>query len=160
MNLPSLLPKMSCSFLIIFMEKVLWNCIFLAKGCIVEQNSKKETPLKIWFYFQVDINLPMKPFLKLVNDISLIWPKLGKIGFYRPVRTQKLKIFENFCSGVLVWSFGMKKWTGNDCQWHQSDMAKIGQNWLLSRWAGSKMKIFEKFLFRGASLLIWNEKMD
>ena len=111
MNLPSLLPKMSCSFLIIFMEKVLWNCIFLAKGCIVEQNSKKETPLKIWFYFQVDINLPMKPFLKLVNDISLIWPKLGKIGFYRPVRTQKLKIFE-------------------------------------------------KFLFGGASLVIWNEKMD
>ena len=52
----------------------------------------------------------------LVNDISLILAKLGKIGFYRPVRTQKLKIFENFCSWVLVWSFGMKKWTGNDCQ--------------------------------------------
>ena len=160
MSLPSLLLKMSCSFSILFMEKVHGNCIFLAKGCVVEQNSKKETPLKIWFYYQVDINLPMKPFLKLVNDISLIWPKLGKIGFYRPVRTQKLKIFENFCSGVLVWSFGMKKWTGNDCQWHQSDMAKIGQNWLLSRWADSKMKNFEKFLFRGASLLIWNEKMD
>ena len=42
----------------------------------------------------------------------------------------------------------------------QSDMEKIGQNWILSCWAGSKMKIFEKFLFRGASLLIWNEKMD
>ena len=61
----------------------------------------------------------------LVNDISLILPKLGKISFYRPVRTKKLKIFENFCSGVLVWSFGMKKWT-NKFYRDFEGQAKIG----------------------------------
>ena len=155
MNLPSLLPKMSCSFSILFMEKVHENWFFLQRAASWSKIPKRRPHLQFDFTTRSTSTYPhMKPFLKLVNDISLIWPKLGKIGFYRPVRTQKLKIFENFCSGVLVWSFGMKKWTGNDCQWHQSDMAKIGQNWLLSRWAGSKMKIFEKFLFRVASLVI------
>ena len=46
------------------------------------------------------------------------------------------------------------------CQWHQFDMAQIGQNWLLSPRAHSKIENFWKFLFGGASLVIWNEKMD
>ena len=60
----SLLPKMSFLFNFLFHGKVLWNLHFLAKGCIVEQHSRKETPLKIRFYYQNPINLPIKTFSK------------------------------------------------------------------------------------------------
>ena len=40
------------------------NCNFLANGCFVGQNSRKETPLKIKFYYQDIINLPVKTFSK------------------------------------------------------------------------------------------------
>ena len=36
----------------------------MAKGCIVEQNSRKETPLKIKFYFQDLLNLPIETLSK------------------------------------------------------------------------------------------------
>ena len=40
------------------------NCNFLAYGCFVEQNWRKETPLKIKFYFHDTIILPIKTFSK------------------------------------------------------------------------------------------------
>ena len=47
---------------------------FWAKGCFVEQNSRKETPLKIQFYFQDNINLFSEPFLNLLNGICFFYP--------------------------------------------------------------------------------------
>ena len=56
---------MSCFlFNFLFTEKCHGNCNFLAKGCTLEQNSRKETPLKIKFYHQDIINLPIKTFSK------------------------------------------------------------------------------------------------
>ena len=47
-----------------FTKKIHGNCIFLAKGCIVAPNSRKQTPLKIRFYFQTNINQPINTFFK------------------------------------------------------------------------------------------------
>ena len=46
------------------MEKFHENCNFLANGCFVEQNSRKETPLKIKLYFKDFSNLPINTFSK------------------------------------------------------------------------------------------------
>ena len=61
----------------------------------------------------------------IVNDIRVIWPKLAKIGFYRAGRAQKWKFLKNICSGVLVCSFGRKKWT-NKFYRDFEGQAKIG----------------------------------
>ena len=45
-------------------EKFHGNCNFLEKGCVMAENSRKETPLKIQFYYQDIINLPIKTFSK------------------------------------------------------------------------------------------------
>ena len=39
-------------FKFLYYRKFHGNCIFLANGCTVEQNSRKKTPLKVKFYFQ------------------------------------------------------------------------------------------------------------
>ena len=46
---------------------------FLANGCVLGQNARKETPFKIQFYCQDNINLLSAPFLNLVNGISLFF---------------------------------------------------------------------------------------
>ena len=40
------------------------NMNILANGCILEQNARKETPIKIQFYFQDNITLPTNTFSK------------------------------------------------------------------------------------------------
>ena len=61
----SLMPKMDCFHSIFcFTEKFHGNCIFLAKGCVLEQKLRKETPLKIPFYCQNVMYLPIKTFSK------------------------------------------------------------------------------------------------
>ena len=61
----SLLPKMDCfCSIFVLQKKIHGNCIFLAKGCIVAPNSRKQTPLKIRFYFQTNINQPINTFFK------------------------------------------------------------------------------------------------
>ena len=40
------------------------NSPICAKACNVEQNSRKETPLKIQFYFQTNLTQPITTFLK------------------------------------------------------------------------------------------------
>jgi hypothetical protein len=46
---------------------------FLANGCVLGQNARKETPFKIQFYCQDNINLLSAPFLKLINGICLFF---------------------------------------------------------------------------------------
>ena len=46
---------------------------FLANGCILGQNSRKLTPLKIQFYYQDIITLTINTFLLLGNGISQIF---------------------------------------------------------------------------------------
>ena len=72
----------------------------------------------------------------IVNDIRVIWPKLAKIGFYCAGRAQKWNFLKNFCSGLLVCSFGMKKWT-NKFYRDSEGQAKIGCS---SLWAGQNFK--------------------
>ena len=61
----SLMPKMDCFIQIIsFEEKFHGNCIFLANGCVLEQNLRKETPLRIQFYCQNIMTLPIETFSK------------------------------------------------------------------------------------------------
>ena len=43
---------------------------FLANGCVLGQNARKETPFKIQFYCQDNINLLSAPFLNLSNGIG------------------------------------------------------------------------------------------
>ena len=61
----SLLPE-KCNFHEFFFvkQKLNKNSPFWAKGCIVAQNSRKQTPLKIRFYFQTNINRPINTFSK------------------------------------------------------------------------------------------------
>ena len=54
------------------MEKFHENCNFLANGCSVEQNSRKETPLKIKLYYKDFSNLPINTFSKAWKLSSLI----------------------------------------------------------------------------------------
>lgn len=46
---------------------------FLANGCILGQNTRKETPFKIQFYCQDIINLLFAHFLNHINGISLFF---------------------------------------------------------------------------------------
>ena len=46
---------------------------FLANGCVLGQNARKETPFKIQFYCQDNINLLSAPFLNLINGICLFF---------------------------------------------------------------------------------------
>ena len=46
---------------------------FLANGCVLAQNARKETPFKIQFYCQDNINLLSAPFLNLINGICLFF---------------------------------------------------------------------------------------
>ena len=46
---------------------------FLANGCILGQNARKETPFKIQFYFQDHIHLLSASFLNLINGIGLFF---------------------------------------------------------------------------------------
>ena len=60
-----LVHKMDCFCLIFFLQNFFYGiCIFLTKDCIVAQNSRKQTPLKIRFYFQTNINRPINTFSK------------------------------------------------------------------------------------------------
>ena len=60
-----LLHKMDCFCLIFFLQNFFYGiCIFLTKGCIVAQNSRKQTLLKIQFYFQINLIQPITTFLK------------------------------------------------------------------------------------------------
>ena len=61
----SLIPKMDCFIQIIsFEEKFHGNCIFLAIGCVLEQNLRKEIPLRIQFYCQNIMTLPIETISK------------------------------------------------------------------------------------------------
>ena len=51
-------------FNFLFTEFFYGICIFLTKGCIVAQNSRKQTLLKIQFYFQTIPTQPITTFLK------------------------------------------------------------------------------------------------
>ena len=46
---------------------------FLANGCVLGQNARKETPFKIQFYCQDNIILLSAPFLNLINGIGLFF---------------------------------------------------------------------------------------
>ena len=59
----SLLPYMSFSSIFCLTEKFHETCNFLANSCFVEQNLRKETPLKIKFYF-VHHHSTYQPFSK------------------------------------------------------------------------------------------------
>ena len=60
-----LLHKMDCFCLIFFLQNFFYGiCIFLTKDCIVAQNSRKQTLLKIQFYFQTIPTQPITTFLK------------------------------------------------------------------------------------------------
>ena len=61
----SLMPKMDCFIQIIsFEEKFHGNCIFLAIGCVLEQNLRKEIPLRIQFYCQNIMTLSIETISK------------------------------------------------------------------------------------------------
>ena len=45
------------------------NMNFLENDCMLEQNARKQTPLKIQFYFLEMSSYPLAPFLKLRNGI-------------------------------------------------------------------------------------------
>ena len=52
----------------------LWTKLnFLANGCILGQNARKETPFKIQFYCQDHIHLLSASFLSLINGIGLFF---------------------------------------------------------------------------------------
>ena len=46
---------------------------FLANGCVLGKNARKETLFKILSYFQDNINLLSAPFLNLKNGIGLFF---------------------------------------------------------------------------------------
>ena len=46
---------------------------FMANGCVLGQNARKETPFKIQFYCKDNINLLSAPFLNLINGIGLFF---------------------------------------------------------------------------------------
>ena len=46
---------------------------FLANGCVLGQNARKETPFKIQFYCQDNIHLLSASFLNLINGIGLFF---------------------------------------------------------------------------------------
>ena len=165
---------MSCSFSILFMEKVHENWFFWQKAASWSKIPKRRPHLQFdfttrststyswnhfWSLSMTSVwygpNWPKLAFIAsdglknvnfwknsvggcqfghlewknglaiIVNDIWVIWQKLAKIGFYRTGRAQKWKFLKNFCSGVLVCSFGMKKWT-NKFYRDFEGQAKIG----------------------------------
>ena len=60
-----LLHKIVCFLLKkFFYRKICRICIFLSKGCVLAQNSRKQTLLKIQFYFQTNLIQPITTFLK------------------------------------------------------------------------------------------------
>ena len=62
----NLMPKMDCftQFYVFRTEKFHGNCIFLANRCVLEQNLRKETPLRIQFYCQNIMTLLIETFSK------------------------------------------------------------------------------------------------
>ena len=60
------------NFLFSYSGEFYEKCVFLAKGCVMEQISRKKTKLKIQFYFQSIITKPIQTFLKLGKGIGLI----------------------------------------------------------------------------------------
>ena len=47
-----------------FWRKISWKLYFLAIGCVLEQNLRKETPLRIQFYCQNIMTLPIETISK------------------------------------------------------------------------------------------------
>ena len=61
---------------------------FLANGCILGQNARKETPFKIQFYCQGNIHLLSESFLNLINGIGLFFTLynlvISTLGYLQP----------------------------------------------------------------------------
>ena len=70
--------------------------LFLAKGCFMEQNSRKKTPPNIQFYFQSIITQPIYTFLKLGNGIGLILLNTLKHFYLLTSNQYNLLIFQHF----------------------------------------------------------------
>ena len=97
------------------MEKFHGNCNFLANGCFVGQNSRKETPLKIKFYYQNIINLPVKTFSKAWKCIGFIF----EITLFSdsPCSIDEFMISTHGCGAVTIPVLSQLLWISCCCPW-------------------------------------------
>ena len=65
--------KMKFSWNVSEKKKIYQKQSFLAKGCVIEQDARKQTLLKIQFYCPYNIPYPLGPFLKLGNGMVWFW---------------------------------------------------------------------------------------
>ena len=72
------------------------NSPFCAKGCVLEQNSKKETTLKIKFYYQCIITLPLTT-IPMLCVMILVW-LWGYFYTFLPCNQQQAICFPIFLS--------------------------------------------------------------
>ena len=117
---------------------------FLANGCVLGQNARKETPFKIQFYCQVIINLLFALFLNLINGIGLFFCLISTLyACLLVICSPILKLLYNSLNFEAKINF--KTTRQNDLKWRKTC---IGLKFDLEHFYGPQTKFIRDSLYK------------
>ena len=117
---------------------------FLANGCILGQNARKETPFKIQFYCQDNTHLLSPSFLNLINGIGLFFLLISTLyACLLVICSLIFKLVHNSLNFEA--KINLNTTTQNDLKWRKTC---IGLKFDLDHFYGPQTKFIRDSLYK------------
>ena len=128
---------------------------FLANGCVLGQNARKETLSKIQFYCQDIINLLFALFLKLINGIGLFFCLISTLyACLLVICSQIFKLLYNSLNFEA--KINLNTTRPNDLKWRKTC---IGLKFYLEHFYGLQTKFIRDSLYKHPVLIVAKAKV-